>query len=133
MRTTMPLMIVVVLGVATLVWSLSGVGALYGLEDPVDRGESAEELEKRADQLPEGENGDGGLISRIRPGDDNFLGLIISGTKNIVQFVAMVALLPAELQRVFGLPAWFANPVGIAAQAIVAFGFMQFVVNRRFE
>lgn len=135
MRTTLPLMIVLVLGVATLMWAGSGVGALYGPSDPVEPGRSAENIEDRADQLPEQEEGEdgGGLVSNVRPGDDNFLGLIVSGVGAATSFVTSVVLLPVELQRLFGLPGWFARPLGLLAQALAAFGFFQFVISRRYE
>jgi hypothetical protein len=128
MRTIYPTLIVVALGVATLMWGLSGFGAIYGATDPVSDLESGNELEAQANNSAV--SGDGSFNGSAQGADsDNIVGLIVSGTQAITGFAGAVALLPWEIQRL-GFPYWFAFPMGLSAQAIVGIGVVQFAANR---
>lgn len=128
MRTIYPTLFVVALGVATLMWTMSGAGALYGQTDPISGMQSDDALQQQANNSAASDGGE--FNGSAKGGDsDNIVGLIISGTQAIVSFAGSVALLPAEIERL-GFPWWFAFPIGASAQAIVGIGIVQFAANR---
>lgn len=131
MKTNRFVLVVVALGVATMMWGMSGIGTEYGATDPITGLESGEKLEQAAEDSPVHENGS--FNGSAKGGsEDNIVGLIISGTQALVSFTVMVGLLPAELMNL-GFPKWFAMPVGLATQAIVGIGIVQFATNRVFH
>lgn len=133
MRTIYPVILVLCIGAASIMWAGSGIGDVYGESDPVQHLESDTALNETAEELPEGaEDNQQGFVSRILPDDDSFLGLITTGAQSMVKFATSVLLIQRELMRL-GLPDWFAIPVGTAAQAIGAVGFIQFITGRRYE
>lgn len=129
MRTIKPTLIVVALGVATMMWGVSGFGSLYGQTDPVSGLESGENLRAISDESAVSENGSFNASAKGADESDNIVGMIISGTQAVISFAGSVALLPWELMRI-GFPRWFAFPLGLSAQAVVGIGIIQFATNR---
>jgi len=132
MRTLYPVVVILAIGVAGVMWSMSGIGLIYGQDDPVDTGESSDKLNETA-QSPEQESeGDGGLFGIGNVGEESFVGIAVSAADSIISFVTAAVLLPLELQRL-GLPRWFALPLGLGAQSIAFVGFLQFIAGRDYR
>lgn len=129
-RTISALLFVVALGTATLIWGLSGFGAVYGVNDPVSGLESGDALQEQANDSAASNSGQFNG-SAENAGDDttNIVGIVISATSSIADLVTLVALLPWELQRL-GFPAYFALPIGALTQLIAGISVLQFASNR---
>lgn len=122
---------VVALGVASLIWGISGFGAVFGPTDPVSDLESGGEFSNEANDSAVTENST--FDASAQGSDsDNIVGIIVSGGSRIAEFAGMVALLPWELQRL-GVPYYAAYPFGLMVQAIVGIGVVQFAANRVFR
>lgn len=131
MRTLYFILVVFALGTAGMIWSLSGIGGVYGPTDPIGDTESADALEAQA--ANSSANNSGSLNGSARAGDDaNLIGVIITGISTIVNFGGTVVLLPFELQNL-GFPRYFAYPVGLLAQAFVGIGIVQWATNRFYQ
>lgn len=128
MRTIYPVLLVLALGTASLIWGLSGIAAVYTENDPIEGSEAGDAVEGQAGQSAAGEEGDFEASAR---GDDsdNLVGVVFSGIDAIVSFASMVALLPFELQNL-GFPRYFAYPIGVLAQGLVGIGIVQFASGR---
>jgi len=129
MRTIKIVLIVAAMGTAALMWSMSGVGAIYGADDPVGDLQSGENISNQGSGSAVSEDGNFSASADNSGGADNIVGVVLSGATAITDFAAMVVLLPAELQRL-GFPAFFAYPVGFLAQAIAGIGVVQFAAGR---
>jgi hypothetical protein len=129
MRTIKIVLVVAAMGTAALMWSMSGVGGIYGTDDPVDGFEAGEKIEKEGNTSAVSEEGNFSASADNSGGADNIVGVVLSGATAITDFAGMVALLPWELQRL-GFPAFFAFPVGFLAQAIAGIGVVQFAAGR---
>jgi len=132
MRTLYPILVVVALGTATLIWGISGFGDIYGQDDPIEGSNAGDQLRQQADDSAASDNGSFNASARSGTENDNIVGVILSGISFIVSFATMVALLPLELMNL-GFPAYFAAPVGLLAQAIVGVGIVQFATNRYYR
>jgi len=127
-RTIFPVLFVLALGTAALIWGMAGAGNIYGSSDPVDGLNSGSEIVDAKNDSAVG----GGSYNGSAGGDSDgggIVGLIISGVDAIVSFVSMVALLPWELMKL-GLPEYFALPIGFLAQGLVGIGVIEFATNR---
>lgn len=129
MRTIAPVILILAIGTAGIMWSLSGFGLVYGTGDPVDDIESGEQVNKSAENLQPEEDES---FSTSNRGGDSFVGSVISAGSQIMSLVTAAVLLPMELQRI-GLPQWFALPLGLSAQTVAFIGFLQFVSGRVWE
>lgn len=127
MRTLYPVLIVIAIGMASIMWSMSGFGLLFGGDDPVDGLESGQQVNESAEKLSDDES-----LEVSDQGRDSFVGSVISGGEQVIGFVKSAVLLPAELQRI-GLPPWMAIPLGLGAQSIAFIGFLQFLTGRVYE
>lgn len=127
MRTLYPVLVVIALGMAGIMWSMSGFGLLFGGDDPVSDLESEDRLNKSAENLQDDES-----LEVSDRGGDSFVGSIISAGDQVIGFAKSAVLLPAELQRI-GLPPWMAIPLGLGAQSIAFIGFLQFITGRVYE
>lgn len=131
MRTITPVLFVLALGTAALIWGMAGAGSIYGQSDPVSGMESGDAInESKNDSAVGGGNFSG--EASASEGEGDIVGLIVSGISNVVGFAAMVGLLPWELQRL-GFPSYFAFPIGFLAQGLVGIGIVQFATNRDFK
>jgi hypothetical protein len=124
MKTTYPVLVVMALAVASLMWGMSGIGSLY-TDDRMSEIQSGEDLEKTSENSSvHGYNASAG------PNEGgNIFGLIISGAVRVSRIAGMVVLLPLELYTL-GFPWWFAAPVGTLIELIVGIGILEFVTNR---
>jgi len=123
MRTTYPVMIVIALAVASMMWSMSGFGAIYDngasdLQSQDDLNESANESSVRGFGADAGPNQGG-----------NIIGLIFAGLDRIISLAGLVVLLPFELRNM-GFPWWFSFPVGVLAQTLGGIGIVEFATQR---
>lgn len=136
MRTLYPVLMILALGTAAIMWSMSGVGLVIQGDDPAGGIESDKELNESAQELEDEkedqQSGDGGFFSTSNQGDDSFIGAVIAGANQLADLATSAILLPIELQRL-GLPTWLAMPLGLGGQAIAFIGFVQFVTGRRYE
>lgn len=130
-RTLYPVLLVLAIGTASLIWGFSGVGQIFGNSDPVsgiDAGDSIVDAKNDSavgggsfNGSAEGETSGGGIV-----------GIIVSGIGFIVGFVAMVGNLPASLMQL-GFPEYFAKPIGYLVVALVGLGVVQFATNRVYQ
>lgn len=130
-RTIGAVLFVLAIGTASLIWGLSGVGTIHGQDDPVSGLESGDAVHEASNESAVGGGNFTGEASASE-GEGDIVGMIISGISSVTGFVAMVGLLPWELQRL-GFPAYFAFPIGFLAQGIVGIGIVQFATNREFR
>jgi len=129
MDTKYPLFLVMALAGATLIWSMSGIGALYGQTDPIGSdSQAAEQLREQANKSAATENGSFESTGR-QSGDGTIVGTVISGGKFIVNFGTIVTHLPDELMKL-GFPSYFAGPLGILSQALIGIGIVQLLSDR---
>ena len=129
MRTLPVIGFVLAFGVAFAMFSGSGIGtAVFGTDvTQADQG-TAEQLEALGEDA--GAEGDPELAGDVA-GDDEptVIGLALQAGQFGVSLVAAVAVLPNTLINL-GFPAWFAVPLGMAAQVIAFIGLAQFVTGR---
>lgn len=128
MRTLYPVLLVIALGIAVTTVNMSGFAAVIQ-NDPTQGMESGETLEQQVNDSalkedkpfegPAGQSDDGDII-----------GIIIQGSRAILDFGGAVVLLPLEL-RDLGAPWYAAYPAGLGLQAIAAIGLIQFWTGRR--
>lgn len=130
-KTIGPVMFVLALGVATVIWGMSGAGALYGTQDPVSGAQSGDALHNASDNSSVSGEGNFSGAASGETGDEGIVGIVISGIGFVVGFVKMVGLLPFELMNL-GFPPYFAVPIGLLAQALVGVGIVQFATNREY-
>lgn len=128
MRTKGPILLVIALGMAAMMWGMAGVDEAYS-SDSIDDLQSADELQSEANQSAVNDSFEG---QAGQTDDGDIVGLIVSGLSSVARFAGMVALLPVELRNL-GAPWWFAFPIGVTAQAIVGIGIIQFGTGRLFE
>lgn len=126
MRTIGPILLVIALGAAAMMWGMAGVQDAYRSEN-IDDLDSDSELEQEANDSAAGDGSFNGSAGQTDDGD--IVGLIVSGAGSIASFAGMIALLPVELNNM-GAPWWFALPVGVTAQAIVGVGIIEFATGR---
>lgn len=127
-RTIFPILFVLALGVAALIWGMSGMGSIYGTQDPVSGSQAGGELEDASNDSAVGGGSFNGSASG-ETSDGGIVGIIISGISFIVSFASMVGLLPFELMNL-GFPNYFAIPIGLLSQALIGLGIVQFATNR---
>lgn len=124
MRTIVPILFVMALGGAAMMWGMSGFGGLYGNGSPGEL-ESASGVNESASNSSVGQ-----FSADTGPNEGgNILGLILSGLGRVVGLAGFVAFLPAELHTL-GAPWWFAVPIGNIGRVIVGVGVFQFASNR---
>jgi len=132
MQTKYPLFLVLAIAGATLIWSLSGMGAVYGPTNPIgDDSPAADQLEKQVGDSSISENGSFDA-SAERTSDGGIVGMVVSGAQFITTLAKIVVFLPAQLQKI-GLPIYAAAPLGLLAQGLVAIGVVQFYSDRRYD
>lgn len=134
MRTIGVVALVLCFGVAFAVVGGSGIGAeIFGVSDSEDA-ETARTLDKVAKEADTKSDDDeeGGISGDV--GGDNeptVTGFVFSGATFIVRLVGAVALLPITLINL-GWPAFFAVPIGGAAQIVATVGLLQFITGREY-
>lgn len=73
-----------------------------------------------------------GVQGSVNRGNDNLVGLALTGIGSVVNAVGFVALLPFELKKL-GLPWYGAYPIGIGGWYAMGFGLVQFGSGRVFR
>lgn len=131
MRTKFPVLVVMALGTATMMWTLSGFGMVYQQDasDPITGLESDQAVNDSASNSPAGSEG---FSSSTEAQGDNIVGIILTGIQTIVGFASTVAMLPAEMMDL-GWPSWAAGPLGTLAVVFVGIGIAQFASNRIYQ
>lgn len=130
MRTIAPVLFVIALGVAALIWGMAGAGTIYGTNDPVSGSQAGDAIHDASNDSAVGGGNFSGEASASE-GEGDIVGVIISGIGFIVSFASMVGLLPLEIMNL-GFPPYFAIPIGLLAQALVGVGIVEFATNREF-
>lgn len=125
MRTKFPMLLVICLGIAVTMFSLSGFANLHET-NPADDLESGDEVEKVANNSSAAEDGE---FSGSGSNQDNIIGFIISAGSRFTQIVSLIVLLPWELANL-GFPSWFAFPIGGLFQLIAGIGIIEFFSGR---
>jgi len=128
MRTLYPVMFVLALGTAGLMFQMSGIGAVMG-PSPSEGLGAPGELQDQANQSAVGGNASEFQGSASTSNDGDLVGLILNGGQAIMSLAGMVVMLPFEL-RDMGFPAWFAFSIGPITQLVVSIGVIQFTTNR---
>lgn len=127
MRTTAPVLIVLCLGVAGAMISMSGFADVWGTPEP-ETGGAQSALEERSEAVNPG--GDEGSASGpVSSGESSIVGIVVDGSRSLVGIAAAVVLLPVTMMNL-GFPAWFALPVGSLAYVVSGIGVIQFATNR---
>lgn len=132
MQTKYPLFLVLAIAGATLIWTASGMGLVYGTSNPVgDDSPAADELQDQVNDSAVAENGSFDADVR-RTTEGGIVGMIVSGGQYITTFAKVVVFLPFQLSNL-GLPGYAAGPIGVLAQVLVAVGVVQFLSDRRYD
>lgn len=134
MRTTYPMLFIMALGVAGLMFSMSGYSDQIGTDPTAGLGAPAE-LEQQAKNSSLGDQDDDnqqdGFEGSAGSADDGeIVGFIISGGQAVADIMGMLVMLPWELNDM-GFPWWFAWPIGLVTQIVGSIGIIQFATNRR--
>lgn len=128
MKAKFPLIFVVCLSVAGMMWGLSGIGDVL-VSDTASDLDSPDALNDTVDN----HSLEGGIEgSSPSSGEGDIVGLIINGSQSMVGILTLVLLLPLEL-RDMGFPHWFAYPIGLAAELLTVIGLFQLVMGRRYD
>jgi hypothetical protein len=127
MRTIYPMMVVLALGIAAVMFGMSGYSDLYE-QDPTAGLESGGEVNETANNSAIKDDSQFGGSS-VSSGDGDIVGLILAGLERLVSIASLVVLLPAEM-RDLGFPWWFSLPVGLLMQTIMGIGIIQFASGR---
>jgi hypothetical protein len=128
MRTTYPVVLALALGIASIMFGLSGVSAVFDDTDQRPTG-IADEVEGQADNSSVDDDGGFDADSRSEGG---LIGFVIASAGTILSTAKLALTLPIALQQM-GFPQWFAYPLGLATQIIAGIGFLQFVTGRIYQ
>lgn len=127
MRTTAPLLALLCIGVVTGMMTMSGFAGAWSAPQPQTTGVQDELDQGASDVNPAGDQGS--ASGPVSSGESSIVGLVVDGSKRIVQLAAAVALFPATLMNL-GAPAWFALPVGSFVYLMTGIGVIEFATNR---
>jgi hypothetical protein len=120
-------MIVLCIGVAGAMISMSGFADVWGTPQP-ETGAAQDALEEQSEAVnPAGP--EGSASGPVSSGESSIVGLIVDGSRSLAGLAAAVALLPLTLMNL-GLPGWFALPVGSLAYIVTGIGVIEFATNR---
>ena len=127
MRTTAPVIMILCIGVAGAMVSMSGFADVWGTPEPQTAGaESA--LEDSADSVnPTGE--EGSASGPVSSGESNIVGLIVDGGRSLAGIAAAVVLFPVTMINL-GFPAWFSLPIGWFVYTLGGIGIIEWGTNR---
>jgi hypothetical protein len=126
MRTTYPVVVVIAIAIASIMFSLSGAGALFGQDPTTDA--AGDQLEDKANSSAINE-AEGEGLDLDGTSSSDLIGFIIDGASAVASVGVLVLILPVAMQNM-GFPYWFAFPLGLAAQILVSIGLMQFITGR---
>lgn len=127
MRTTAPVLMVLCIGVAGAMITMSGFTDAWGTPEP-ETGGAQDALEERSEAVNPG--GDEGSASGpVSSGESSIVGLIVDGSRALAGLAAAVVLLPITLMNL-GAPGWFAIPAGSLAYIVSGIGVIEFATNR---
>jgi len=128
MNTTTPVLLVLSIGVAGLMLSMSGFAGVWGAPVPQTQG-AQEEVEDSASDLSPGEGPNEGPVNS---GESSVIGLITNALSAITSIAGAILLLPVTLMEI-GFPPFFAVPIGLLAQIIGGIGLLEFATNREWS
>lgn len=123
-RTTMPVFIVIAIGVAGMMLGMSGFSAAWGADPPKTEA-AQEEVNESADLGPTSKP----ISGPVSSSDSSTVGLIASGLGSLTDFAGSVAHLPQTLIAL-NFPMWFSVPLGSVAAGLVGIGIIEFAINR---
>lgn len=123
MRTLFPVLLIMGIAVAGLMFGMSGFNDGWGTDPGA--------LEQPADRFNQTAN-DSSINSGVESTgnqDATIVGYVLSGGKQVLEVARMVVLLPVTLISM-GFPPWFALPVGAFVEIWAGIGVLQFIVGR---
>jgi hypothetical protein len=130
MRGTVPVLIVLCIGVAGLMLGGAGFHDAWGAPSPQTGGAQGELNKSASDLQPANRPDNDSLISGpVSSADSSIVGLIASGLGSIVNAAGSVVFLPVTLVNL-GFPTWFAYPLGSIAYIVVGISVIEFATNR---
>jgi len=134
MNTKTPLFIVLSIGVATAMVTMSGVTGIWGMAGPADDLVSGDQLKSQAENHSlAGDDAEKPYKGQVNPeADSDITGLIIGTLPKMIGLLAVPGLLSWEMMRL-GIWGWAAVPVGLLFNIVTYIGGFQLVTNRRYE
>jgi len=125
MRSTWAVALTLSIGVASLMFGLSGYGGAVA-KDPTDGlGPVGSSVQDQASNSSVESGVDGAAGNTDQP----LITFILNGGGALLSIAQSVVLLPVALMNL-GFPAWFAVPIGSLVSIIVGVGITQFIAGR---
>ncbi len=125
MRTIMPVLVVLAIGVAGAMLGMSGFESAWGAEPPSVEPASSQVNESAGSVGVE----EGPVEGPVNSGESSIVGIVVDGLQSLTDIAGAVLVLPVTLMNL-GFPAWFSIPVGAVAEALVGIGIIEFATNR---
>lgn len=124
-RTTWGVFLIIAIGAATLMFTLSGYGGMYQ-ENPTDGlGPVGDAVQDEAANSSVNSGVEGAASST----DEPLINFVLSGAGALLTTAKLVLFLPVALSNL-GFPIWFAGPVGAVIQIGTGIGIIQFISGR---
>lgn len=127
MRTKYPLLVMVCVAVAGLMFQFSGVAGEFAGASPSD---DLESMDKFNDSVSQHNPNEGLEGDASNAGDGDIIGLILSGAGDGFNILGIVMFLPNECTRLVPWMWWFCQPVGLAGQLVAFIGGVQWAIGR---
>lgn len=127
-RTTWGVFLIIAIGTATLMFTLSGYGAAYG-QNPTD---GLGPVGSAVGDQAENSSVNDGVSGAASSTDEPLINFILSGGGALLSTAKLVVLLPVAMMNL-GFPAWFAVPVGGVIQIGTGIGILQFITGRIYK
>lgn len=127
-RAAWIMMLMISIGAAVLMFQASGYAGLYG-SDPTAGLEPLGDSVKEEANNSRGANKPDAYGGAASGSDEPLINFILDGGGAVLSVFNLVGALPNALIA-FGLPRWFAQPIGYVAQIIMGLGAVQFITGR---
>lgn len=125
MRTTWGVALVLSIGVASLMFSLSGYAGGYGADPTAGLGPVGDDVQDQANASAV----ETGVEGAASASDEPLINFILNGGGALLSTAKLVLALPLALQSL-GFPSWFALPVGSVVTIGTSIGVIQFITGR---
>lgn len=128
MRTTWGVALVLSIGVASLMFSLSGYAGAYASDPTAGLGPVGEGVQEQANKSAV----ETGVEGAASGSDEPLVNFILNGGGALLSTAKLVLALPLALQSL-GFPSWFAFPVGSVVTIGTSIGVVQFITGRIYQ